>query len=129
MAYMHLVYLHLFTVVPCIFIGAFLLFSTKGTPIHKSLGKIYMALMVFTAILALFMPAFVGPTLFSHFGLLHLLSVVVLFSVASALAAIRRGDISSHRKHMIGLYIGGILIAGSFTLMPGRTIHTWIFGG
>lgn len=29
---------------------------------------------------------------------------------------------------MISLYVGGLLIAGSFTLMPGRLLHGWVFG-
>jgi uncharacterized membrane protein len=28
---------------------------------------------------------------------------------------------------MIGLYIGGILIAGSFAFMPGRLMNQWLF--
>jgi len=28
---------------------------------------------------------------------------------------------------MIGVYVGGILIAGTFALMPGRLLHEWLF--
>jgi uncharacterized membrane protein len=30
---------------------------------------------------------------------------------------------------MYGLYIGGILIAGGLTLLPGRRMHEVFFGG
>jgi uncharacterized membrane protein len=30
---------------------------------------------------------------------------------------------------MIGVYVGGILIAGSLALLPGRVMHTVVFGG
>ncbi len=29
---------------------------------------------------------------------------------------------------MIGVYVGGILIAGSLTLLPGRIMHNVVFG-
>ena len=29
---------------------------------------------------------------------------------------------------MISTYVGGILIAGSFALMPGRLLNDWLFG-
>ncbi|WP_372864425.1 DUF2306 domain-containing protein [Spongiibacter sp.] len=128
MNYMSLVTGHLATVVPAMFIRAYQLCQRKGTVPHRSLGKIYMGLMLVTAVITLIMPAYVGPTLLDHFGLIHLLSLLVLHSVYSALAAVKQGDINAHRKHMIGLYIGGILVAGAFTLAPQRLIHGWLFG-
>jgi len=29
---------------------------------------------------------------------------------------------------MIGVYVGGMLIAGSLTLQPGRMLHALVFG-
>jgi uncharacterized membrane protein len=29
---------------------------------------------------------------------------------------------------MIGVYVGGMLIAGSLTLLPGRMLHALVFG-
>jgi uncharacterized membrane protein len=29
---------------------------------------------------------------------------------------------------MIGVYVGGMLIAGSLTLLPGRMLHALLFG-
>jgi uncharacterized membrane protein len=29
---------------------------------------------------------------------------------------------------MLGLYLGGILIAGAFAFSPGRMLHAWLFG-
>lgn len=127
MTYLQLAYLHLATVVPAFFIGTFLLARRKGTPVHKLLGKIYMSMMLATAFIVLFMPAQVGPSFMGHFGFIHLFSALVLYSVPSAFFAARRGDIHTHRGNMIGVYVGGILIAGSFALMPGRMLHDWLF--
>ena len=128
MTYLQLAYIHLGTIVPAFFIATFLLLSRKkGHSVHKLLGKIYMILMLITAIISLFMSARVGPTVFNHFGFIHLFSVLVLYSVPSAYFAIRKGDIKTHKGNMIGLYIGGLLIAGAFAFTPGRLLHDWFF--
>jgi uncharacterized membrane protein len=126
--YYHLAYAHLATIVPAFMIGTSLLLMTKGTPRHRLLGRIYMVLMLVTALITLVMPAQVGPKFFGHFGYIHLFSLLVFYSVPTAYINARRGNIKAHRSAMIGLYVGGLLIAGSFAFMPGRMLHTWIFG-
>lgn len=126
MTYLQLAYLHLATVVPAFFIGAVLLINRKGTLNHKLLGKIYMLLMLLTALFTLFMSAEVGPTLLGHFGFIHLFSFLVLYSVPAAYIAAKNKNMKSHRSNMIGVYIGGILIAGAFAFSPGRLLHTWL---
>jgi uncharacterized membrane protein len=123
MTYYQLAYLHLGTIIPAFAIGTYLLAMKKGTRPHKLLGKIYMSLMLVTAIVTLFMPAYVGPRLLEHFGFIHLFSLLVLYSVPAAYIYARNGNIVKHRQRMISLYIGGILIAGAFTLMPGRLLN------
>lgn len=127
MPYLSLAYLHLATVLPCFLIGAWLLLRRKGTTVHKRLGRAYAVLILFTALVTLPMPAAVGPRLLDHFGFIHLFSLLVLFSVPAALYSIRRGNVAAHRGHMVGVYVGGILIAGTFALMPGRLLHGWLF--
>ncbi len=126
--YESLMYIHLLTVVPCVFIGAYLLFTKKGGNIHRLLGKIYMSLMVLTAIVALFMEARVGPKFLDHFGWVHLFCLLVLWTVPTALMAIRKGKVKVHRGKMIRLYIGAIIIAGGFTFAPGRYLYQLFFG-
>lgn len=128
MDYKYLMYGHLATVVPCFFIGAYLLSVKKGTDFHKNLGKIYMVLMMVTAIITLFMPAYVGPQFLHHFGYIHLFSFLTLYSVPTAIIAIKKGQIKKHKLKMIFLYIGAIIIAGGFTFTPGRFLHSFFFG-
>lgn len=127
MGYTELMYLHLATVVPCFFIGLILFYIQKGTSFHKRMGKVYMALMFFTAVVTLFMPAHVGPQLFNHFGWIHSFSFLTIYLVPTAISAAKRGDIRSHQRKMIGLYVGAILIAGGFTFFPGRFLHDMFF--
>ena len=128
MTYTQLAYLHLATVIPAFGIGAFQLLRHKGTPTHKSLGKIYMILMFGTGLITLAMPAQVGPQFLNHFGFIHAFSFLALLSVSTAYFAARRGNIRAHRTAMISLYVGGILIAGAFAFAPGRMLHKWLFG-
>ena len=126
--YSFLMYAHLITVVPCIFLGAFLLSARKGNKNHRGIGKIYMLLMLFTALVSLFLPAHVGQQFLGHFGWIHLFSILTIYSIPTALWAVRKGNIKKHKIKMIALYIGAIGIAGGFTLAPGRYLHTVFFG-
>jgi uncharacterized membrane protein len=123
-----LMYSHLLTVVPCIFLGAYLLIAFKGTARHKLLGKMYMSLMFITALITVFMPAAVGYTLFGHFGWIHLFTLLTLWTVPTAIIAARKGRIKAHKRKMLLLYFGAIIIAGGFTLVPGRYLHDLFFG-
>jgi uncharacterized membrane protein len=42
--------LHLIAVVPALLVGTVVLFIEKGTPFHKALGRIWVALMLVAAI-------------------------------------------------------------------------------
>jgi uncharacterized membrane protein len=127
MSYDDLTYLHLATVVPAFLIGTWLLLRHKGTPRHRKLGKLYMVLMLVTAGLSLFMRSG-DPVLLGQFGVVHLFVLPVAFFVPRAWFAVRRGDIPQHKRSMIGLYIGALLIAGAFAFSPGRLLHQWLFG-
>jgi len=128
MKYIDLMYLHLATVVPCFIIGTILLLIKKGTTVHKSFGRIYMVLMMITAVVTLFMPAHVGPKFLNHFGWIHSFSFLTLYTVPTAYLAIKKGNVKSHKRKMILLYFGAIIIAGGFTFTPGRYLYQLFFG-
>lgn len=120
-------FIHLYTVVPAFVLGTISLLMKKGTQFHKIIGRIYMVLMLFTASVTLFMSAEVGPTLFNHFGWIHLFSFLTLWTVPTAYIAIKNGNVKSHKRKMIILYFGAIIIAGGFTFFPGRYLHSIFF--
>ncbi|WP_020406298.1 DUF2306 domain-containing protein [Hahella ganghwensis] len=95
MTYLQLAYLHLLTIIPAFFIATYLLLVRKGTLVHRKLGPVYMLLMMVSAVVTLFMPAAIGPALFQHFGFIHLLSLLVLYSVPTAYIAIRQGNVKN----------------------------------
>ncbi len=117
--------IHLATVIPAFVIGTWLIFfSTKGAPWHRALGALYLALMTVTAIATFFIRSIIPGSL----SPVHLFIPLTLFGVFGALWNIKRGNVRGHRNAMLGLYFGGILIAGGFTLLPGRLLHHVFFG-
>lgn len=126
------VQIHFATVVPAFFLGTWLLFgSEKGSPRHRTLGKVYLALMAVTAVAATFIRSFsglsfsVGPL---KLGLIHLFVLLTFHGVYGALATIKHGDIAGHKSAMRGLYFGGLIIAGALAFAPGRVMHRMFFG-
>ena len=121
--------LHVFTVVPAFFLGSWLIFfSRKGAPRHRAVGYAYLTLMTITAITALFIHQIPAIDIIYGFGPIHLFSLVTLFGVVGALRGAWTHNIKMHKRSMLGVYIGGLLIAGSFALLPGRLMHQVIFG-
>ena len=125
---MVLVFLHLSIIFPCIFLGAYLLLFPKATRLHRLLGKIYLSLMGMTGIITLFMPSQGEFKLLNHFGPLHVLSVITLYTVPTAYRAAKNKNIAAHKSAMIQLYIGGIIIAGSWAILgEGRLLNELFF--
>lgn len=120
------VQIHVAAVTPAALLGAYALLRPKGTPLHRLLGRIWMTLMVVTAMSSFFIHEL---DLFYGFSPIHLLSLATLFGSWNAIAAARRGDIRLHKRIVTGLYFGGIVLAGLFTFLPGRFMHAVIFTG
>ncbi|AXQ27961.1 DUF2306 domain-containing protein [Solimonas sp. K1W22B-7] len=123
-----LIYFHLVTVMPALVIGTYILLKPKGTPSHRLLGKWYMSLLIVTALASFFMQAQVGPRLFNHFGYIHLVSVLTLYSVPMAYYTARKRNVKRHKRLMVLTYIGAVVIAGLFALFtPGRVLYSVLF--
>ncbi|MDW8259386.1 MAG: DUF2306 domain-containing protein [Gammaproteobacteria bacterium] len=124
--------IHFFTIVPAFVLGAgLLLVSRKGSAGHRFVGKVYLALLAVTAVAAIFIrsPPFfpaldVGPLRLSP---IHLFVPMTVWGLWSALATVRRGDLKAHREAMIGLYAGGLLVAGALAFLPGRILWRMLF--
>ena len=122
--------LHVATVVPAFVVGTWLIFfSRKGQPFHRALGYLYLTLITITALDTLFIHALMPKGPFGGFSPVHLLVILTLFGVYNAIQGARTHNIPRHRTAMIAVYIGGMLIAGSLTFLPGRIMHAVVFGG
>lgn len=116
--------IHIVTALPAFFIGAFMLARPKGTPIHKVFGRVWVVLIGIVSISSVWIQEIRDG---EGYSLIHLLSIWTLFAVIMGYLAIRRGEVRSHRGWMVGTYIG-LVVAGLFTLAPGRMIPTYLFG-
>lgn len=114
--------IHVITVLPCVPLGAYLLLAPKGTPRHKMLGKVWLALMVTTAIAITFVR---GGTDFSW---IHIFVPYTLVGSWKVIATARRGDIVAHKSHLVGMYLGALVIPGLFSFLPTRIMGLWLFG-
>jgi uncharacterized membrane protein len=52
---------------------------------------------------------------------------LTIYTVPRAYLAIKNGDVKSHKRKMILLYFGAIVIAGGFTFFPGRYLYELFF--
>ena len=120
------VQIHVAAVLPASVLGAYILLNRKGTPLHRLLGKIWMVLMVITSISSFFIHEI---NLFDGFSPIHLLSISVLVGAWRAISSARAHNIRAHKAAVIGMYFGGIVIAGLFTLIPGRIMNAVVFSG
>ena len=59
---------------------------------------------------------------------IHLLSIFTLMALPLAVRHARRHDVGRHRKAMMGIFAGALVIAGLFTFWPGRIMHAVVFG-
>ncbi|MGY5805427.1 DUF2306 domain-containing protein [Rhizobium sp. LEGMi12c] len=118
--------IHVAAVVPAALLGAYLLLRPKGTPRHRLLGKIWLVLMVVTALSSFFIHQI---NMFYGFSPIHMLSILVLFGCWGAIANARRHNIEAHKRIVRSLYFGGIVGAGAFTFLPGRIMNRVAFDG
>lgn len=110
------VLLHLAAALSALCLGVAMLARRKGTASHKALGRVWIGLMLTVALSSLWIPSFL------HFTWIHLFTLLTLVSIPLAIYRIRSGDVKGHARAMTGLFVGGLVIAGIFTLAPGRLL-------
>lgn len=104
-------------------IGCVLLAGVKGRVIHRTLGYVWVVSMAVTAISSFFLHT-INP---GSFSFIHALSAWTMIVLPMGLAAARRKNIAQHRNHMTGMFVGGMLVAGLFSFLPGRLMWHLFF--
>lgn len=111
-------------------LGSVVLLSKKGTKTHKRRGYVWLGLMVLISLTAVFIQE-INP---GSYSLIHLLIPWTVFSIFFGVYAIKKFKVTKnktwktlHKWTMIGLFFGALVIAGAFTLMPGRMLHEIFF--
>ena len=115
--------LHAYAALAAFALGIVQLARVKGTAGHRSLGYTWVGLMLIVAI----------STIWIHEGRpwspIHLLSVLTLIMLPLGVYFARSRKMLGHKLTMLGLFAGALVIAGLFTLVPGRIMHRVVFGG
>ncbi len=117
--------LHMASAIVALVLGGLILWRRKGTPWHKLLGKVWVGLMLIVAFSSFFINEI---RLWGAFSPIHLITIYVLVNLYLAISLVRKGNIKAHRQSMQGTYIGGLIIAGGLTLLPGRLTFEILFG-
>ncbi|MGH7746938.1 MAG: DUF2306 domain-containing protein [Candidatus Dormibacteria bacterium] len=120
--------IHVAAVVPAFAIGTWQIFaSRKGAAAHRIVGFAYLGLMTMAALRALFIHRLM-PRAPLGLSPIHLLIPLTLFGIFGALRGAATRNLAMHRWSMIGVYAGGLLIAGTLAFLPGRIMHQVVFG-
>ncbi len=120
--------LHAFAAMGAFALGIAQFVAPKGTLPHRTVGWIWVGLMLIVAISSFWIHG-KSPRLAGPFGPIHLLSIMVLLLLPLALFFAHRHNARGHARTMIGIFIGGLVVAGLFTFIPGRLMHAVAFGG
>ena len=115
---------HLATVMAALPLGVAQIMLPKGTMRHRTVGYLWCALMVFTALVSFAIHG-INPRGLSP---IHLFSILTLVVTPLIIINARRGRVERHARAALGLMTGGLIIAGLFTFVPGRLMGALVGG-
>jgi uncharacterized membrane protein len=115
--------IHTSAAITAVLLGPFALWARLGSTtrprLHRALGYAWVTCMLGAALTGLFIRDFRLPNIWGYTPI-HLLIPLTVFSLYRAFRFLADGNITGHRKTMQWLYVGACLVAGAFTLLPGR---------
>ena len=125
---------HMTAALAALAIGPIALWARKGAvqrpKVHRAFGYAWVTLMLGAAVSAIFIRDYQLPNI-AGYTPIHLFVPFTFIGLWFAFVALAQKNISRHRRIMQGLYMGGCVIAGLFTLAPGRYLgqlvwHQWL---
>lgn len=119
------VQIHVAAAVLALAVGLIIFVLPKGTGFHRMLGWTWVSSMIVVAASSIAMIA----DFRNGVNALHVFTVLTVVSLWSGLTGIRRGNVRQHAGSMVGLFVGGLIIAGITAFIPGRTMWQVFFGG
>ncbi|WP_398467932.1 DUF2306 domain-containing protein [Tardiphaga sp.] len=120
--------LHAFAAMAGFALGVVQLAAPKGTLSHRVFGWVWVALLAVTAVSSFWIHG-ESYRLWREWSPIHLLSVFAPIMLVVGVVHARRHRRRAHAITMICIFIGALVIAGVFTLVPGRIMHSVVFGG
>ncbi len=127
------VQVHAFGAMAGIVLGAIQIVAPKGTLPHKALGMVWILVMATVGVSSAFIvePTNPGDPFLARFTPIHLFTLLTAVALIHGGLMLLRGGpaMRFHSRPFIGLYIGGLIIAGGLAFLPGRIMHKVAFGG
>lgn len=117
--------LHAIAAMIAIMLGGIQLVMKKGGTIHVFIGKAWVFIILVVAFSSFFIHQIQFWGLYSP---IHLLSILTIILTAFGINLARQGKIKRHGQVMAALYGFALILAGLFTLLPGRVMHAVFFG-
>lgn len=119
-----IIQIHWITAMLALVVGIVMLVRAKGTPSHKVIGRGFVILMLVTAVSSFWIREI------NRGGLswIHIFIPITFFASWEAIHYIRKGDVKRHKRAVIGVFFGALLIPGLFTFVPGRRMFELFFG-
>jgi uncharacterized membrane protein len=118
--------LHVAAALLSVVLGPVAIFRRSRDIVHRTAGRAWVLCMAVTAISSFWISE--DPVI-GRFSVIHILSVLTLYGLVSALRAIRAGDVALHGATMRALYAQALMLAGAFTFYPGRRMSEAFFPG
>ena len=126
-----LIAVHMTAALTAIAIGPIALWARKGATqrpkLHRAFGYAWVTMMLVASVSAIFIRDYRLPNI-AGYTPIHLLIPVTLHSLFYSFKSLAQGNIAGHRKAMQSLYISACVVAGAFTLLPGRYLGDLFFG-
>jgi uncharacterized membrane protein len=116
---------HAFAAMAAFALGVVQLAAQKGTLPHRTVGWIWVVLMVIVSATSFWIH---DLRVWGPWSPIHLLSIFTLAMLPLAVLLARRHQVARHRNAMIAMFTGALVIAGVFTFVPGRIMHAVAFG-
>lgn len=117
--------IHVATALAAFGLGLAQFIARKGTSTHRALGYLWVSLMAVASAVSFGIHAI---NQWNGFSPIHLLSIFTLVMLVRGIVAARQGRITRHKWIMTMTFFGALVIAGGFTLVPGRLMHKVVFG-
>ncbi len=126
-----LIAIHTTAALAAVVLGPVALWARKGRQqrprLHRAFGYAWVTLMLAAALSAIFIRDYALPNI-AGYTPIHLLVPTTLFGLFGAFRHLAHGNIDGHRKIMQYLYLGACVVAGGFTLLPGRYLGNLVLG-
>jgi len=116
---------HAFAAMAAFGLGLVQFAAPKGTLPHRTIGWIWVALMIVVSVSAFFIHQI---RLWGPWSPIHLLALFTLIVLPIAVWHAHRHAVDKHRNRMVALFIGALAIAAAFTFLPGRIMHAVALG-